>query len=238
MYAGGEETKLFCSEDGGESWDLIPITVTFPSVTTTPRMLPKRILSLALDPSRPEEMYAAIEVGGLIRSRDGGESWEGVSEGHYLNDDPVDMHGVLVSSAHPRHISAIARAGLFRSADGGDHWSWGGIERLGSKGTYCRVIREAPGDPSTIYVGAGPEFRGKPGALYRSRDFGGTWQKVEMGTTPESTLFGFTINARDPDQMYCATRHGQVLGSHDGGQTWQDFSLPQGIQEVNALACG
>ena len=238
IYAGGEETKLYVSQDGGHSWELIPINTTFPSVTTTPRLLPKRVIGLALDPQRPEEMYAAIEVGGLLRSTDGGSTWESVSEGHYQNDDPVDLHSVHVSSHRPGRVSIISRIGLFRSDDGGDHWSWGRIQRLSPNGTYCRVIREAPNDPSTLYVGAGPEFRGDPGALFRSRDYGETWQKVDVGIPLNSTLFGFAINPRDPDQMYCATRHGQVVGTHNGGQSWQDYSLPQGAQEVNALAVG
>ena len=238
IYAGGEEAKLFRSQDGGKSWDLVPVRVTFPSVTMTPRPLPKRIIGLAVDPNRPEEMYAAVEVGGLLRSRDGGQSWEGISEGHYQNDDPVDMHGVLVSSTPSRRISVISRVGMFRSDDGGDHWSWGNVERLGSRGTYCRVIREAPDDPSTIYIGAGPEFRGQPGALFRSHDLGETWQKVDTGITAQTTIFGFSINPRSPSHMYCGTRGGQVLGSHDGGETWHDFSLPDGAQEINALVCG
>ncbi len=236
IYAGGEDTKLFLSKDGGDSWDITPVEATFPSVTTTPQPLPKRVIGLAVDANRPDEIYAAIEVGGLLRSRDGGETWEGVSEGHYQNDDPVDLHGVLVSSDHPRRVSIISRVGLFRSADGGDHWSWGRVQRLGPKGSYCRVIREAPGDPSVLYVGGGPEFRGDPGALFRSRDYGETWQMVDVGVSLSSTIFGFAINRGNPSQMYCATRHGQVLGSHDGGESWQDFSLPEGAQEVNALA--
>ena len=238
IYVGGEDTKLFRTNDAGTTWDRVPIDVTFPSVTMTPRVLPKRILSIAIDPNRPDDIYAAVEVGGLIRSRDGGLTWEGSSEGHYQNDDPVDLHGVLVSSAHPRHVFIISRIGMFRSIDGGDHWSWGKVERLGPNGTYCRVIREAPKDPDTIYLGTGPDFRGDMGALFRSHDYGETWQKVEMGVIPESTLFGFVINQRNQDQMYCATRHGQVLGSQDGGVTWDDYSLPNEASEVNALACG
>ena len=72
VYAGGEETKLYVSEDGGESWELMPISATFPSVTTTPRQMPKRVLGISLDPDHPSDMYAAIEVGGLLRSTDGG----------------------------------------------------------------------------------------------------------------------------------------------------------------------
>jgi photosystem II stability/assembly factor-like uncharacterized protein len=238
IYVGGEDAKLFRSTNGGKDWDTIPIHVTYPSVTMAPRVLPKRLLNVSVDPSNSEEIYAAIEVGGLIRSYDGGESWENVSEGQYQNDDPVDLHGVLVSSAKPRNIFIIARIGMYRSEDGGDHWSWGGLEYMGPTGTYSRVIREHPGDPSTIYIGGGPEFRGEVGALFRSKDYGRTWKKVEMGVIPDSTIFGFSINPRNPQQMYAATRAGQVLGSHDGGQSWKDYSLPNGVREVNALAVG
>ncbi len=238
VYAGGEEAKLYVSEDDGQSWELMPINATYPSVTTTPAMLPKRIIGISLDPHSPEEMYAAVEVGGLLKSTDGGSTWESVSEGHYQNDDPVDMHSVLVSSHRPRHISTISRIGLSRSDDGGDHWSPGRIQMLSQRGTYCRVIREDPQDPNTLYVGAGPEFRGKPGALFRSRDGGDSWNQVNMGLTLNCTLFGFAINPTDSSQMYAATREGQVVGSHDGGKTWQDCSLPEGVSEVNALAIG
>lgn len=238
VYAGGEEAKLCVSEDGGESWELVPISATYPSVTTTPQMLPKRVIGISMDPSSPEKMYAAVEVGGLLRSTDGGASWESVSEGHYQNDDPVDMHSVLVSSSRPGHVSTISRIGLSRSADGGEHWSPGRIQMLSSRGTYCRVIREDPSDADTLYVGAGPEFRGTPGALFRSRDGGDSWNQVNLGLTLDTTLFGFAINAAEPTQMYAATREGQVVGSHDGGETWQDCSLPEGVSEVNALAIG
>ena len=40
-----------------------------------------------------------------------------MSHGHYLNDDTVDMHGVLVGRWRPGTVFAVARAGLFRSTD-------------------------------------------------------------------------------------------------------------------------
>ena len=43
----------------------------------------------------------AIEFGGVIRSLDGGEHWENMSHGQYVNDDTVDMHGVLVGRWRP-----------------------------------------------------------------------------------------------------------------------------------------
>ena len=82
----------------------------------------KRVLMLDASVSEPDHLYAAIEVGGTIRSTDGGEHWENLSHGQYLNDDAVDMHGVLVSRWRPGTVFGIGRAGMFCSADGGDHW--------------------------------------------------------------------------------------------------------------------
>jgi photosystem II stability/assembly factor-like uncharacterized protein len=239
IYAGGEDAALYRTTNSGLNWSRVPIgNITFPSVTMKPQEMPKRILEIAVDPQLPQEIYAAIEVGGLIRSRDNGETWEGVSEGHYQNDDPVDLHSVLVDRSRPRHISIIARAGLFQSTDGGDHWAPGNIRKLGRQGTYSRVIRELPGDPSTIFIGGGPEFRGSPGALFKSVDYGTTWNLVNMGVSPNSTIFGFYINPFDTNQMFAGTRCGQVLGTLDGGNHWDDFSLPEDVSEINTLVCG
>jgi hypothetical protein len=43
-------------------------------------------------------LYGAIEVGGIIRSRDGEEHWENLSHGQYLNDDPVQPVEYLARS--------------------------------------------------------------------------------------------------------------------------------------------
>jgi len=45
-------------------------------VTVAPGANPaKRVLELAVNPIDSNEIYGAIEVGGIIRSLDGGESW-------------------------------------------------------------------------------------------------------------------------------------------------------------------
>src|SRR5215831_17537510 len=102
VYAGYENCEIYCSEDGGERWRQLPVTVRFPEVTVAPGSNPaKRVLKLAANPANPDEIYGAIEVGGVIRSLDGGEHWENMSHGQYVNDDTVDMHGVLVGRWRP-----------------------------------------------------------------------------------------------------------------------------------------
>ena len=237
MFVGYASAEIHRSDDGGESWRPLRIEVEFPAVTDTPNT-PKRIIGMSANSSRPDDMYAAIEVGGLIRSLDGGESWEGVTGGLYVNDDSVDVHGVVASAAEPDTVLIITRIGMFQSTDRGEHWRHVDLEKLGPIGTYCRCLREAPDDPRTLYLTAGPSFNGNSGALYKSRDVGRSWERIDLGHTPQSTLFGVAINAAQPSQMYCCTADGEVFGSQDSGGSWMAYPLPEKARELRAIACG
>ena len=240
VFAGYESSEIYRSDDGGETWQQLPVSVRFPEVTLGPGAnLAKRVLQMAVGPSNPDELYGAIEVGGIIRSLDGGDHWENLSHGQYVNDDPVDMHGVLASSFRPGNVFGIGRAGMFRSTDQGDHWIRVPIDVLNEKGqTYCRQIREVPGDSKTIWVAAGANFKSDLGALFRSRDGGMNWDRMDMGVEPSSTLFGLAINEHDPSVMYCASGGGEVFGSQDSGETWSAHPMPEGATQVYTLACG
>ena len=240
MYAGYDSCEIYRSDDGGDSWRQLPVSVRFPEVTTGPGSNPaKRVLNMAASLANPDEVYGAVEVGGIIRSTDGGESWENLSHGQYLNDDYVDMHGVLCSTLRPGAVITIARAGIFRSEDRGDHWSHVPVESLNAKGqTYCRRITETPGDPRTIWVAGGANFQSDLGALFRSTDGGASFERVDMGFVPNSTIFGLAFDQREPSHMFCATSAGDVYASRDSGDTWSTHPLPEGASQVYSLACG
>jgi len=81
LYAGYENCEIFRSDDGGEHWQQLR-DVRFPEVTVAPGANPaKRVLKLAVNPANPDEVYGAIEVGGVIRSLDRGEHWQNMSHG-------------------------------------------------------------------------------------------------------------------------------------------------------------
>ena len=240
LYAGYENCEIFRSEDGGEHWQPLPVTVRFPEVSVAPGANPaKRVLELAVNPADPNEVYGAIEVGGVIRSLDGGEHWENLSHGQYVNDDTVDMHGVLVARWRPGTVLAIGRAGLFSSTDQGRHWSSARLEPLNAKGqTYCRDIREVPGDPKTIWLAAGPGFFDSDlGVLFRSKDGGTSWSRVDMGVKPRATMFAIAFDERQPRRMFAATGGGEVFASEDGGASWTERPLPAGASQVYAMGC-
>ena len=95
-----------------------------------------------------------------------------------------------------------------------------------------------PGDPKTIWVAAGANFQSDVGVLFRSKDGGASWSRVDMGVKPQTTMFGMAFDARQPKRMFCATTGGEVFASEDSGQSWTERPLPAGATQVYAMACG
>jgi photosystem II stability/assembly factor-like uncharacterized protein len=240
ILVGYENCEIYRSDDGGERWTRLPISVRFPEITTAPGANPaKRVLKMDADAGDPNLLFAAIEVGGTLRSTDGGEHWENLSHGQYLNDDAVDMHGVLASRWRPGTVFGIARAGMFASTDRGDHWRHVPLEPLNPKGQiYCRDIREVPGNPRKIWVAAGAGFQSDKGVLLHSPDGGDSWSRVDIGVPVAHTMFALAFDEHRPQLISAATNGGEVYSSPDGGETWTVHKPPPSGTQIYALARG
>ena len=238
LYAGGEEASVHLSADGGDTWTRLITDMHFPEISKRPRANPaRRVLMMGASPFDSQVLYGAIEVGGVMRSVDGGRAWENLSHGMYQTDQAVDTHGILASSASPGLVFSITGAGLFRSPDGGDHWGHVPLSPLDAMGClYTRAIQEDPTNPNVIYVGAGNGFDGNLGGLYRSEDAGDNWFPVDMGVQPPSSIFCIAFDQSNPRRMACAAYRGQIYISEDGGCNWEESPLPEGATHVYPLA--
>jgi photosystem II stability/assembly factor-like uncharacterized protein len=235
IFAGYEPSQIYRSDNDGETWEKLPICTSFPDITTAAEM-PKRITAVAIDRANPREMYASLEIGGLLRSRNGGENWDAAIDGLYVVEDPVDLHSVIVSPAHPGRITITTRVGTFRSDDRGDHWRKLSVPPLREKGSYCRAIAYAPDRPETLYLGAGNDFDGDKGALFTSGDDGATWHVADLPGPLKSTVFAIAVNSRLPGHLHCATKNGGVFSSEDSGKSWRYAPLPRGAGHIFSLA--
>jgi photosystem II stability/assembly factor-like uncharacterized protein len=234
MYCGTAPGALFRSQDGGDHWRRLPTDLGGDVVRMD---FPTRTIAMAVDPAHSDHLYVALEVGGVIRSLDGGDTWQAINNGLAPHVALLDLHGLQVSAAQPDTVFISVRAGLLRSHDRGDSWEKIDIGKFAPI-TYCRDLRVAPSDPRTLFVSLGQAARSAEGALYRSHDLGGSWERVDHGFTPQSTMMAVALTARQPTCVYCCTRDGEVFGTHNDGATWHAFPLPAGTQEVRALACG
>src|SRR6266446_1556716 len=249
LYAGTSPVAVYRSEDGGGNWRRL----ADPQMPDRVRMpFACRVMRLAKDPERPAEIYAVLEVNGVMRSLDNGESWEdcstdlirlagpaatprdreGMLDGHALSVSPA-----LSLSPGPSTVFLAVRNGLFRSADRGSSWQDIEIGRF-SPLRYGRDIRVSPHDPRVLYACLSPAAQSTDGALYRSDDTGSSWRRFDRGVKAEATMMGVALHPRDPDQVYGVTRCGQIVGTRDGGYSWHEHRLPAGCEDTYAIACG
>jgi len=103
-------TRLYRSRSGGKAWR---------PVVLPPQSAAVQCLAVSPAFARDRLALAGTEADGLLRSRDGGETWETVR--------PLDGHGVLAVAFAPGSITtpsvAVAtETQVWRSRDGGETW--------------------------------------------------------------------------------------------------------------------
>lgn len=250
LYAGTSPTGVLRSLDGGEHWTqartLLPDRVRME--------FPCRVMRFTADPDAPGHLFAALEVGGAMRSRDGGETWQDCAEDlvRLARDNPalrsriqsdsdtegmLDAHALCMTPASPGRVILAARMGLFDSVDGGTTWRDMGIGRF-SPLTYARDIVVSRHDPRVLYACLSPASRSEDGRLYRSADAALTWQRIDSDVRPRATMMAVAEDPEDPLGLHCIARCGQVFSSADGGQRWTESAMPMGVRDIYAIACG
>jgi photosystem II stability/assembly factor-like uncharacterized protein len=227
VYAGTEPSTLFVSRDGGASWRELEGLKNLPSAPTwsfPPRPWTSHVRAIALSYEDPDLVVVGIELGGVMRSADGGESWEDKRPGAY-----ADCHNLAAHAAAPETIYEAAGGGFAESGDFGESWeaSDSGMDRLYVWG--LAVDRE---DPTLVYASAapGPGRAHGPGfsdaAIYR-REAGGRWEAV----LEDLAAFPYALRAdpEAPGTLYAGLGDGKILHTADAGKSWVE------VAEVPAL---
>jgi photosystem II stability/assembly factor-like uncharacterized protein len=250
VYAGGSPVAVYRSEDSGETWKKLP-DPNMPTRCVMPFAC--RVMRMAQHPRKPGTIFAALEVGGVMRTTDGGESWKDCSDAlvrlaqqphlkskivsDTSDEGMLDGHAIAISAADPDAVIVAVRMGLFRTADGGDTWQDMEVGRF-SPTTYGRDIQASRADQNTLYSALSVAAASKDGAVYRSQDKGNTWQRFDK-VQVHGTIMSVAPHNTDPKQVYLAARYdGEIFGTLNGGETWQFTPLPQGVKDIYSVACG
>ena len=231
LYAGTQPAGLFRSADAGATWHEIESFAKVPEAAAwcvpIEPPLPGRARALVIDRNDPRCILVGVEVGGIMRTEDGGETWE-----LDLPGENPDLHMMCAHPERPEVLYASTgygrpdgvaemiegNAGVFRSDDGGASWqyAWKGITPR-----YSRPMCIDPRTPYGLTVASAPTafsgFKDEGGAgamLFRSEDGGQSWRSL---CNPAHSPAHENIHGLAPD----AERPGGVVIGTDTGEVWR-----------------
>ena len=235
VYAGSEPAALFRSEDSGGSWMECTGFRAVPESSEWGFHAPTRdshVRDLRVSPTDAGLLYGGIEVGGVVRSRDGGASWQQLP-----GLDP-DIHCLSLGAERPGRVYAATASAPFRSDNGGDDW-----EQIndGLLRRYTLHIAAAPDDADLVLVTVSENARRKSPQFYRSTDGGRSWRLVDglgEGEEPEDMVVAFEWDAKERSRVYAGTDGGKLYVSDDRGETWRQLPVELPSVAVGALAVG
>lgn len=251
IFVGTGPIGLLKSLDGGKTWRRMPapnVSDRFAGAMLT------RIMRMAISPHEPDVLWAGMEVNGLMRSDDGGETWTDLNDhlialakdpnlqSTIITKDPsegmLDVHSISVSTAAPGAVFVACRMGLFRGDEKGAKWTDMGIGRY-SEGQvrYGREILPAPWDPKVMFACVGNHARGEHGRLYRSEDTGANWKQLDNGVSVVTPMIGVAVDRDGQQSIHCVGRK-QSFSSLDGGKTWRELPMPAEAGSAVTIAFG
>lgn len=157
ILAGTEPGRLFRSADGGRTWqELAGITDIAGYEQWFLPYSPRAgaIRNVYAPPGNASRLFASVEVGGLLRSDDGGATWTCApviedDDIHFITGHPQDpnlLYAALGYAALPHHRNDDAPrrfGGIARSRDGGTTWEK--LESDYTRGTHpANAARSRP----------------------------------------------------------------------------------------------
>ncbi len=217
-YLGGN----FLSEDGGKTWK-----------NASDGYTGAQILSLAIDPTNPAQIYVAGR-NGIWASSDGGITWYG------LRYPPAgqkvwggEWGGIAIDPSDSKHL-LVSEETLWETFDGGSSWE----VRRSPNFALAAAIVFAPSDPNTVYTGRADtvcmvnfEAPCRQGSgVFVSKDGGTTWEYANDSNIENLSLIDLAVDPTDANLVYAATQGG-LFKTTNGGVNWTVVAgLPDGTR--------
>lgn len=186
IWVGAPSGGLWKTSDGGNTW-----------TTTTDALAAIGISDIAVNPLNPSVIYLATGDGdfgvaktysiGIIKSTDGGNSWQPTGISHQVEDQEA-FRKILINPGFPDIMIATSSDGIYRTADG-----WNSFSKVRSG--HFKDIEYKPSDHNVIYA-TSYDFAGNA-KIYRSTNGGlsfsesiknmsvsGKVNRIELAVTP------------------------------------------------------
>jgi photosystem II stability/assembly factor-like uncharacterized protein len=240
LLCGTEPARLFRSADEGRTWVEVEGIRALPDhaewfLPYSPRA--GAVRNVYAPPGSRGLLLAAVEVGGLLRSTDGGATWAIAPIGpnddiHQVSGHPTDPDllwsslGYAALRSRRRDGGAPRLGGVGRSRDSGGTWDILHTD-------YTRSTIVPPSLPGSVLAGPAPEV-GRGGRIEVSTDGGESWRPAGDGIdTPMADMVELFVPAPD-GTIFAVCSGGRLLRSAPDSWRWRS-ALPDG-QPANAVS--
>ncbi|MCF8406040.1 MAG: T9SS type A sorting domain-containing protein [Bacteroidales bacterium] len=215
LFAGGIYSygKVYLSTDGGDTW--------------VQKNLPMQggVNDIAVDPSNPDKIYLALSSNlsvtqnkVIVKSENAGTNWTAIDMTTWL---PVGWGCVslAVDPADSLTIVAIgnesfSNAKVLITTDGGLSW-----QDISNGLPVGKPYNTATINNGVIYVTGGQLFGGQVMGVYKSENYGSSWQNMSAAF-PNKVANDILIHPDDDNIMYVATEGDGIYVTTDGGANW------------------
>ncbi|MGD9852646.1 MAG: WD40/YVTN/BNR-like repeat-containing protein [Nitrospirales bacterium] len=206
LYVATDEA-VYKSSDTGATWQRLADDLSR-----------TRVISLAVDPVLPANVFAGTMGDGTYKSSDGGRTWHQFNEGIQKGTISAIVNHLVFNPLGTEMIYAATTVGVFRSMDGGRTWK----ERMNGMNEVSFVVTLAidPQRPNVL-------FAGTTGGVYRTTNATETWEKKTTGMVAFDAKMasmalgvnGIVIDPTNSDIVYAGTTKG-LYKSMDQGEHW------------------
>ena len=234
VYAGTEPSAVYRSTDAGATWSERRGLTDLPSAgewSFPPRPETHHVRWIAVDPADPDRLYVAVEAGALVRTTDGGDTWERRAVAARR-----DTHAIAIHPDAPDVVRAAAGDGYAESRDGGETWTY---PQDGLEHRYCWSVAVDPGHPGRVLVSAAAGSRrahvpeSAASYLYRrtvadagAGDATAEWERLDDAGVPtgKGVLRPTLAGGRSAGEFFALTDRG-LFRSRDGGDRFREVDV-------------
>ncbi|MEO7545444.1 MAG: hypothetical protein ABIT21_04000 [Terrimesophilobacter sp.] len=226
---------VYRTVDGGRTWNHLGLEAT------------KHIAKVRVSPTDSDVAFVAATGDifgpsaerGVYRTTNGGRDWElvlHVSDKAGAADLVIDAHNprILFASIweavrHPWNIiSGGEDSGLWRSVDSGDSWEKVSANPGFASGLLGRIgVVTSPAKEGRVW--ALVEARDEKGGIYRSDDYGLSWEHISTERSVQGRPWYYSHLIAHPSEADTLwSMNTWAWRSRDGGRTFQQVQTPHG----------
>jgi photosystem II stability/assembly factor-like uncharacterized protein len=190
------------------------------------------VYAFASHPASPDRIFAAAAYA-LLRSTDGGETWDRNGPSSAGMGHVVD---IALDVSNPSRMYALTSGtGVWMTEDAGDSWA-----RLTEDGVqlFSSVLAAEAGENARLYAGGARQ------GLWGSEAGGRVWRRLASGNPALTDVLAVAVGPGSAKTVWVGTsgyldgltyQRGSLYTSADYGENWKEFKLPGAIWKVTQI---